>query len=335
MDLISFSSGEILGVDFVEMGHQDKLRYNPFARDYGLKGENELKYDEKKCLYYYTENRKRNYVMDFLGRDGVKMSYDSDSGGYQPVDYHDYYVSKDGGRYAYRDGVTSEEKMIDQFFDSQRNPYFYDPEASQYFTIQSNQRVYLDQNLDEIYPAYSEGSVEPSQMTQFSRMDNILQKMESEKPSSEVLLMIEKLSERLQQMEAENEELKLAAKMASRELRHKELMDFLNGIYSSGKLTEGIIPKQLLASYMENLESGNFVEFSEKNESPTHVIRTLLSKLPTIVNFKDTQKEFGDDSFFSESNLLDPDKQAKELVRSGKQPNYESAIKYILYGEVN
>lgn len=331
---LSFSEGEILGVDFVEINSGNVYRYNPFAKHQYPHQKQDLKYDNNRGLFYFTENRKRNHVIEYLDN-GQKFAYNPEDSQYSALGYKEFYM-EDNGRYFSKD----DGEYIDSFSVG-NNLYKYDYTVGKYSGGHPNGiKMYYDSNepFDEIVKeesveedSYYEGANEPSQMTQFERMSNVLESTVSNE--DKVTAMLEKLSARLAEVEAENEKLKQVALSASKELRHKELMDFLNGIYSSGKLTDGIMPRETLANYMEKIESGDYTEFAEYGVSPIQPLKDILKKLPQMVSFENTQQTFESDVDFSETTLS-PDQQAKKLLKDGKYPSYEAALKFVLYGVV-
>jgi len=343
---MSFSEGEILGVDFVEINSGNVYRYNPFAKHQYPHQKEDLKYDNNRELFYYTEKRKRHHVIEYLDN-GTKMIFDPEAKQYAAAGYKEFYV-EDGGRYYCGD----DKEYIDSFSVGE-DLYTYDDRAKKYCSDSNGIKMYYDsaEPFNEVIKQekpvevevevslekeeeeqYYEGSNEPSQMTQFERMSNVLEQSTAN-PQDKVLAMMEKLSARLAEVEAENEKLQQVALAASKELRHKELMDFLNGIYSGGKLTEGIIPKETLASYMEKIETGDYAEFAEYGVSPIQPLKDILRKLPQVVSFEKTEQKHESDVDFAENTFsLDPDKHAKKLLKDGKYTSYEDAIKFVLYG---
>jgi hypothetical protein len=89
------------------------------------------------------------------------------------------------------------------------------------------------------------------------------------------------LKERVQQLE---EELSKQKRLA----REKEVSDFCETLYSTGKLTERIANKKDLSKFLVTLNSKNAVNFSEGGkQSQYRFMKSLLKRLPGIVSFSE------------------------------------------------
>jgi hypothetical protein len=71
-------------------------------------------------------------------------------------------------------------------------------------------------------------------------------------------------------------------------VREKEISDFVETVFDSGKLVEGVVPKVDLVRFMETLNSKNTVNFSEQGKaSQFDFFKTVLEKLPSMVSFEE------------------------------------------------
>jgi hypothetical protein len=71
-------------------------------------------------------------------------------------------------------------------------------------------------------------------------------------------------------------------------IREKEISDFCEGVYGSGKLTEQIVSKTDLVRFMETLNSKNTVNFSESGKaSQFDFFKGVLESLPSMVSFEE------------------------------------------------
>lgn len=71
-------------------------------------------------------------------------------------------------------------------------------------------------------------------------------------------------------------------------IREKEISDFCEGVYGSGKLTEQIVSKTDLVRFMETLNSKNTVNFSESGKASQYdFFKGVLESLPSMVSFEE------------------------------------------------
>lgn len=71
-------------------------------------------------------------------------------------------------------------------------------------------------------------------------------------------------------------------------MREKEISDFCETLYDSGKLTQQIVSKTDLVRFMETLNSKNSVNFSEAGKaSQFDFFKGVLDKLPSMVSFEE------------------------------------------------
>jgi len=100
--------------------------------------------------------------------------------------------------------------------------------------------------------------------------------------------------------------------------RRQQMANFVEALYTEGRLTDGIIPEQELISYCEGLEFGT-MEFSEGETAATKLLG-LLSKLPPMVSFG----EVAGGTFQYAEEDLDPHAKALRMVEES-----EGAIDYV------
>jgi hypothetical protein len=126
----------------------------------------------------------------------------------------------------------------------------------------------------------------------------------------------------------------LKTKYAELERRHSEekmrarrerMANFVEALYTEGRLTDGIIPEQELISYCEGLEFGT-LEFSEGETAATKLLN-LLSKLPPMVSFG----EVAAGTFQYAEEDLDPHARALQLVEKGEAADYVEALKKTMF----
>ena len=131
-----------------------------------------------------------------------------------------------------------------------------------------------------------------------------------------------------------DELMSLKSKYAELERRHSEekmrarrdrMANFVEALYTEGRLTDGIIPEQELISYCEGLEFGT-LEFSEGETAATKLLN-LLSKLPPMVSFGEVA---GGTFQYSEQDL-DPHARALQMVEKGEAADYVEALKKTMF----
>jgi hypothetical protein len=132
-----------------------------------------------------------------------------------------------------------------------------------------------------------------------------------------------------------DELMSLKSKYAELERRHSEekmrarrdrMSNFVEALYTEGRLTDGIIPEQELISYCEGLEFGT-LEFSEGETAATKLLN-LLSKLPPMVSFG----EVAGGSFQYAEDDLDPHAKALRMVEESEgKMDYVEALKKTMF----
>jgi hypothetical protein len=132
-----------------------------------------------------------------------------------------------------------------------------------------------------------------------------------------------------------DELMSLKSKYAELERRHSEekmrarrdrMANFVEALYTEGRLTDGIIPEQELISYCEGLEFGT-LEFSEGETAATKLLN-LLSKLPPMVSFG----EVAGGSFQYAEDDLDPHAKALRMVEESEgKMDYVEALKKTMF----
>lgn len=129
--------------------------------------------------------------------------------------------------------------------------------------------------------------------------------------------------EELKALKAENDRLKREYEEQKIRARKAKISEFVEGLYVSGKLTDGVIPQSQLQNYCEGLEFGT-LEFSE-GESPTTTLFSLLDRLPNMVYFGEVVSNAAFQS--EEDEDLDPHERAMRMVANGEAADYVEAIK--------
>ena len=132
-----------------------------------------------------------------------------------------------------------------------------------------------------------------------------------------------------------DELMSLKSKYAELERRHSEekmrarrdrMANFVEALYTEGRLTDGIIPEQELISYCEGLEFGT-LEFSEGETAATKLLN-LLSKLPPMVSFG----EVAGGTFQYQEDDLDPHAKALRMVEESEgKLDYVEALKKTMF----
>lgn len=108
--------------------------------------------------------------------------------------------------------------------------------------------------------------------------------------------------------------------------RRRQMANFVEALYTEGRLTDGIIPEQELISYCEGLEFGT-LEFSEGETAATKLLN-LLSKLPPMVSFG----EVAGGTFQYAEEDLDPHAKALKMVEeSNGSMDYVEALKKTMF----
>jgi len=108
--------------------------------------------------------------------------------------------------------------------------------------------------------------------------------------------------------------------------RRRQMANFVEALYTEGRLTDGIMPEQELISYCEGLEFGT-LEFSEGETAATKLLG-LLSKLPPMVSFGEVA---GGTFQYSEEDL-DPHAKALQMVEASEgKMDYVEALKKAMF----
>ena len=107
--------------------------------------------------------------------------------------------------------------------------------------------------------------------------------------------------------------------------RRERISNFVEALYTDGRLTDGVIPERELVSYCEGLEFGT-LEFSEGETAATKLLG-LLSKLPPMVHFG----EVAGGSFQYAEEDLDPHQKALQMVAKGEASDYVEALKKTMF----
>jgi hypothetical protein len=108
--------------------------------------------------------------------------------------------------------------------------------------------------------------------------------------------------------------------------RRRQMANFVEALYTEGRLTDGIIPEQELISYCEGLEFGT-LEFAE-GETPATKLLGLLSKLPPMVSFG----EVAGGTFQYTEEDLDPHARALKMVEESEgKLDYVEALKKTMF----
>jgi hypothetical protein len=136
---------------------------------------------------------------------------------------------------------------------------------------------------------------------------------------------MESMFEELANLKKENERMKREFNEAKMNMKKEKLASFVEDLYESGKLTDGIMPQHELQSYCEGLEFGT-LEFSE-GESPATKLLGLLNRLPNMVEYGEVV--LGGSFQYAEEDL-DPHSRALKLVESDGI-DYVEALKRTLY----
>jgi hypothetical protein len=109
--------------------------------------------------------------------------------------------------------------------------------------------------------------------------------------------------------------------------RRRQMANFVEALYTEGRLTDGIIPEQELISYCEGLEFGT-IEFSEGETAATKLLN-LLSKLPPMVSFGEVA---GGTFQYAEESDLDPHAKALKMVEASEgKMDYVEALKKTMF----
>jgi hypothetical protein len=108
--------------------------------------------------------------------------------------------------------------------------------------------------------------------------------------------------------------------------RRQQMSNFVEALYTEGRLTDGIIPEQELISYCEGLEFGT-LEFSEGETAATKLLG-LLAKLPPMVSFG----EVAGGTFQYAEEDLDPHAKALRMVEESEgKMDYVEALKKTMF----
>lgn len=135
----------------------------------------------------------------------------------------------------------------------------------------------------------------------------------------------QQMYEELMNLKAENDRLKREYEESKVRSRKEKIAQFVDSLYTEGKLTDGIMPQREFCQYCEGLELGT-LEFSE-GETPTSKLFELLNRLPNMVYFGEVVAEGIYQTPQEEEEDLDPHNRALRMVANGEASDYVEAIK--------
>jgi hypothetical protein len=131
--------------------------------------------------------------------------------------------------------------------------------------------------------------------------------------------------EELKALKEENGRIKREYQESKMNARKEKIAQFVDSLYSEGKIVDGIMPQRELQSYCEGLEFGT-LEFSE-GETPATKLLGLLNNLPPMVTYGEMVP--GGSFQYSEEDL-DPHAKALRLVET-EGLDYVEALKRSMY----
>lgn len=131
--------------------------------------------------------------------------------------------------------------------------------------------------------------------------------------------------EELKALKEENGRIKREYQESKMNARKEKIAQFVDSLYSEGKIVDGIMPQRELQSYCEGLEFGT-LEFSE-GETPATKLLGLLNSLPPMVTYGEMVP--GGNFQYSEEDL-DPHAKALRLVET-EGLDYVEALKRSMY----
>jgi hypothetical protein len=131
--------------------------------------------------------------------------------------------------------------------------------------------------------------------------------------------------EELKALKEENNRIKREYQESKMNARKEKIAQFVDSLYSEGKIVDGIMPQHELQSYCEGLEFGT-LEFSE-GETPATKLLGLLNNLPPMVTYGEMVP--GGSFQYSEEDL-DPHAKALRLVET-EGLDYVEALKRSMY----
>ena len=131
--------------------------------------------------------------------------------------------------------------------------------------------------------------------------------------------------EELKALKEENNRIKREYQESKMNARKEKIAQFVDYLYSEGKIVDGVMPQHELQSYCEGLEFGT-LEFSE-GETPATKLLGLLNNLPPMVTYGEMVP--GGSFQYSEEDL-DPHAKALRLVET-EGLDYVEALKRTMY----
>jgi hypothetical protein len=136
----------------------------------------------------------------------------------------------------------------------------------------------------------------------------------------------QQMYEEFMNLKAENERLRKEYEQQRVRSRKERIAQFVDSLYTEGKLTDGIIPQREFQSYCEKLETGT-LDFAE-GETPTSKLFEMLNRLPNLVYFGEVVSEGAYQA--PEETETDPHQRALKMVANGEASDYVEAIKRCL-----
>ena len=135
----------------------------------------------------------------------------------------------------------------------------------------------------------------------------------------------QQMYEELMNLKAENDRLKREYEESKIRSRKEKIAQFVDSLYTEGKLTDGIMPQREFQHYCEGLELGT-LEFAE-GETPTSKLFELLNRLPNMVYFGEVVADGIYQTPEEQEEELDPHNRALRMVANGEASDYVEAIK--------
>lgn len=131
--------------------------------------------------------------------------------------------------------------------------------------------------------------------------------------------------EELKALKEENGRIKREYQESKMNARKEKIAQFVDSLYSEGKIVDGIMPQRELQSYCEGLEFGT-LEFSE-GETPATKLLGLLNNLPPMVTYGEMVP--GGSFQYAEEDM-DPHAKALRLVET-EGLDYVEALKRSMF----
>jgi len=196
-----------------------------------------------------------------------------------------------------------------------------------------------DQDGDNRSPDFYEAPLS-SELTSVSRQENLVEVMNKDEQIHKLMCELKEAKHRILDIEKDNQLLRQTAKAALRDRRKGEISQFVNDLYSSGKMVDSVAAPEILSQYCEKLtgiDDGDTISFSEKDNYSNLFdgFKQILSRLPVVVSYKEMDEDTDKKEMDMGMMDMNPHEKALKMMEKDKKLTYTEAIKKAMFPHEN